>query len=55
MTLPTKVAGRLRRAVRSWRYVGIPGVRHMECAYNFDFCRLRQVIRDGKVPGTVEL
>jgi len=39
-TLPTKVAGKLRRAVRSSRFVGILGSRHIECAYYLDFCRL---------------
>ena len=39
-TQPTKVAGKLRRAVRSSRFAGILGGRHMECAYYFDFCRL---------------
>jgi len=32
MTQPTKVAGTLRRAVRSWKFAGILGGRHMECA-----------------------
>ena len=41
-TQPTKVAGKLRRAVRSSRFAGILGGRHMECAYYFDFCRLCQ-------------
>ena len=40
LTEPTKVAGKLRRAVRSSRFAGILGGRHMECAYYFDFCRL---------------
>jgi hypothetical protein len=40
LTKPTKVAGKLRRAVRSSRFAGILGGRHMECAYYFDFCRL---------------
>ena len=35
-----KVAGTLRRAVRSRAFTGIPGGRHMECAYYFDFGRL---------------
>ena len=35
-----KVAGTLRRAVRSLAFTRIPGGRHMECAYDFDFCRL---------------
>ncbi len=39
----TKVAGTLRRAVRSSAFIAILGVRHMECAYYFDFCRLCQV------------
>ena len=39
-TQPTKVAGTLRRAVRSSAFSGILGGRHMECAYYFDFCRL---------------
>ena len=39
-TQPTKVAGTLRRAVRSSAFNGILGGRHMECAYYFDFCRL---------------
>ena len=39
-TQPTKVAGKLRRAVRSSRFAEILGGRHMECAYYFDFCRL---------------
>ena len=30
-----KVAGTLRRAVRSRAFAGIPGGRHMECAYYF--------------------
>ena len=42
-TRPTKVAGTLRRAVRSLRFAGILGGRHMECAYYFDFCRLRPI------------
>ena len=29
----TKVAGTLRRAVRSQAFAKIPGGRHMECAY----------------------
>ena len=37
-----KVAGTLRRAVRSRAFTGIPGGRHMECAYYFDFGRLCQ-------------
>ena len=41
-TKPTKVAGKFRRAVRSSRFVGILGGRHIECAYYFDFCRLCQ-------------
>ena len=41
-TLPTKVAGKLRRAVRSSRFVGILGSRHIECAYYLDFCRFSQ-------------
>ena len=40
LTQPTKVAGTLRRAVRSSAFNGILGGRHMECAYYFDFCRL---------------
>jgi hypothetical protein len=32
---PTKVAGTLRRAVRSQAFAKIPGGRHMECAYYF--------------------
>jgi hypothetical protein len=40
MTQPTKVAGTLRRAVRSSAFAGILGGRHMECAYYFDFCGL---------------
>ena len=36
---PTKVAGTLRRAVRWWTFAVIPGERHMECAYYYDFCR----------------
>ena len=40
-TPPTKVAGTLRRAVRWSEFTMIPGERHMECAYYFDFCRLR--------------
>ena len=40
MTQPTKVAGTLRRAVRSSAINGILGGRHMECAYYYDFCRL---------------
>ena len=36
-TQPTKVAGTLRRAVRSQAFAKIPGGRHMECAYYFDF------------------
>jgi hypothetical protein len=40
MTQPTKVAGTLRRAVRNPAFTGIPGERHMECAYYFYFCRL---------------
>ena len=39
-TLPTKVAGTHRRAVRSQTFARAPGGRHMECAYYFDFCRL---------------
>ena len=39
-TQQTKGAGTLRRAVRSRAFAGIPGGRHMECAYTFDFCRL---------------
>ncbi len=39
----TLVAGTLRRAVRSSGYSTILGGRHMECAYYFDFCRLRQI------------
>jgi len=35
-----KVAGTLRRAVRSHAFARILGGRHMECAYYFDFCRL---------------
>ncbi len=35
-----KVAGTLRRAVRLSAFTAILGVRHMECAYYFDFCRL---------------
>jgi hypothetical protein len=41
-TQPTKVAGKLRRAVRSSRFAGILGGRHMACAYYFNFCRLCQ-------------
>ncbi len=37
---PTKVAGTLRRAVRGSELTRIPGERHMDCAYYFDFCRL---------------
>ncbi len=33
----SKVAGTLRRAVRSRAFARIPGGRHMECAYFFDF------------------
>jgi hypothetical protein len=33
----TKVAGTLRRAVRSPAFTVILGGRHMECAYYFDF------------------
>ena len=40
VTQPTKVAGTLRRAVRSSAFTAILGERHMECAYYFDFCRL---------------
>ena len=40
LTQPTKVAGSLRRAVRSSRFAGVLGGRHMERAYYFDFCRL---------------
>jgi hypothetical protein len=40
LTQPTKVAGTLRRAVRSPAFARILGGRHMECAYYFDFCRL---------------
>ena len=36
---PTKVAGTLRRAVRSGAFARILGGRHMECAYYFDFCQ----------------
>ena len=43
MTQPTKVAGTLRRAVRSSKFAGILSGRHMECAYYFDFCRLCRV------------
>ena len=39
---PKKVAGTLRRAVRSRAFAKIPGGWHMECAYYFDFCRLCQ-------------
>ena len=39
-TQPTKVAGTLRRAVRSQAFAKILGGRHMECAYYFDFSRL---------------
>ncbi len=35
VTLPTKVAGTLRRAVRWSEFTMIPGERHMECAYYF--------------------
>ena len=34
--MPTKVAGMLRRAVRSWTFAGILSGRHMECAYYFE-------------------
>jgi len=34
---PAKGAGTLRRAVRSQAFAKIPGGRHMECAYYFDF------------------
>ncbi len=37
---PTKVAGTLRRAVRSPTFAKVLGGRHMECAYYFDFCRI---------------
>ncbi len=40
MVQPTKIAGTLRRAVRSQAFARIPGGRQMECAYYFDFCRL---------------
>ncbi len=40
MAQPKKVAGTLRRAVRSSAFAGILGGRHMECAYYFDFRRL---------------
>ena len=40
LTQPTKVAGTLRRAVRSSAFTAILGGRHMGCAYYFDFCRL---------------
>jgi hypothetical protein len=33
LTQPTKVAGTHRRAVRSWKFAGILGGWHMECAY----------------------
>jgi hypothetical protein len=46
-TQPTKVGGKLRRAVRSSRFVGILGSRHIECAYYLDFCRL---CRDAFLP-----
>ena len=36
-TQPTKGAGTLRRAVRRQVFARIPGGRHMECAYYFDF------------------
>jgi len=38
--VPTKVAGKLRRAVRSEAFAKTPGGRHMECVYYFDLCRL---------------
>ncbi len=37
MTQPTKVAGTLRRAVRWSELTVLPGERHMECVYYFDF------------------
>jgi BatD DUF11 like domain len=37
---PTKGAGTLRRAVRGQAFARVLGGRHMECAYDFDFCRL---------------
>ena len=36
-TQPTKGAGTLRRAVRRQAFARIPGGRHMECTYYFDF------------------
>jgi hypothetical protein len=64
--LPTKGAGTLRRAVRSRAFAGIPGGRHMECAYYFeipggrhmecayyfDFCRLCPVWLPSRFPRT---
>ena len=53
-TKPTKVAGTLRRAVRSSAFTAILGVRHMECAYYFDFGRLchdRPYPREGELLG----
>jgi len=47
-TLPTKVAGKLRRAVRSSRFARILGSRHMESADDFGFCRLCQQEAEGK-------
>ena len=39
-TPPTKVAGKLRLAVRHPAFAGILGGRHMECAYYFNFWRM---------------
>jgi len=36
----SKGAGTLRRTVRCQTFAWMPGGRHMECAYYFDFCPL---------------
>ena len=46
---PTKVAGTLRRAVRSYSIARILGGRHMECAYYFDLCNPTKMKTDDAV------
>ncbi len=48
---PAKVAGTFRSAVRCSKLSMIPGERHMECAYYFDFCPRRDRLAAAIMPG----
>jgi hypothetical protein len=44
-TQPKKVAGTLRRAVRTWTFAGILGGRQMECATTLTFVGCDQILK----------